>query len=81
MRLFDFVQQHDRVGRALHTLGELTTLFIAHVSWGRTDQLRNRVLFHKLGHIEADQRLVGAEHKLRERAGNFRLAHASRAEE
>src|SRR5579864_7948745 len=81
MRLLDFVEQHDRVGSALHTLGELSALFVAHVSRRRTDQLRDRVLLHELRHIEADQGLFGAEHELRQGARDFSLADAGRSEE
>src|SRR6202795_2014759 len=70
VRLLDFVQQHDRVGRALHTLGQLAALFVAHVSRRRADQLRDRVLLHEFGHVEANQRLLSAEHKLGQGAGN-----------
>src|SRR5689334_21585239 len=68
VRLLDFIEQYDAVRRALHALGELSTLFIAYVSGRRADQLRNRVLLHEFGHIEANQRLLTAEHELRERA-------------
>src|SRR5690348_7279323 len=81
MRFLDFVQQDDRVGRAFHALGQLAALFVAHVSRRRTDQLRDRVLFHELGHIEADQRLLAAEHELRQGASHFGLADAGWAEE
>src|SRR5437660_12038329 len=81
MRLLNFVQQYDRVGGTLNSLGELTTLFVAHVSGRRTDQLRDRVLLHKLGHVEANQRLLAAEHELGESAGDSGFCHASGAEE
>src|SRR5438552_10432563 len=81
VRLLDFVKQHDRVGRALHTLGQLAALFVAHVSRRRADQLRDRVLFHEFGHVEANQRLLSAEHKLGQGAGNFGLADAGGSEE
>src|ERR1035438_8372932 len=81
MRLLDFVEQDDRVGSALHTFGELATLFIAHVSWRRADQLRDRVLLHELGHIEADERFVAAEHEVRQSARDFGFAYASRPQE
>src|SRR5438552_17794973 len=80
MRLLDFVEQHYRVRCALHALGKLSALFVAYVSRRRTDQLRNRVLLHELGHIEADQSLLNAQHELRERPRYFRLADAGRTE-
>src|SRR6185369_7693258 len=81
MRLLHFVQQDDRVRSSLHAFGELPAFFVAHISRRRTDQLRDRMLFHELGHIEADQRLLAAEHELRQGARNFRLADARRSEE
>src|SRR5581483_760345 len=81
VRLLDFVQQDDRIWRALHPLGELSALFVADVSRRRTDQLGDRVLLHELRHIEADQRLFGAEHELRQGARDFGFADAGGAEE
>src|SRR5437016_10604831 len=80
VRFLDFIEQYDGVRRALHTFGELSTLFIANVSGRRADQLRHRVLLHELGHVEADQSLLGAEHELRERARYFGFADAGRTE-
>src|SRR5437660_7461315 len=76
MRLLDFVQQDDRVRSALYAFGELSTLLVANVSRRRTNQLRDRMLFHELGHIEANQSLFRAEHELRQRARDFGLADA-----
>src|SRR5580704_9674080 len=81
MRLFDLVEQHDRVRRTLHPLGELAALLVAHVARRRTDQLRHRVLLHELRHIEADERLLTAEQELRQRARDLSLANARRSEE
>ena len=81
MRLFDFVEQDDRVGRTLDALGELTALLVAHVARRRTDELRDRVLLHELRHIEADQRLLAAEEEAGEGARHLRLADAGRSEE
>jgi hypothetical protein len=39
------------------------------------------VFFHELGHIEADQGFIAAEHKLGQGARNFGFADARRAEE
>ena len=54
MRLLDFVEQDYGIRRALHPFGELATFFVAHVSRRRANQLRDRMLLHELGHIEAD---------------------------
>src|SRR5437660_773812 len=81
VRLFDFVQQDDRIRCALHALSQLAALFVANVSRRRADQLRDRVLLHELGHVEANQRLLAAKHELCQRARDFRFADPSRTEE
>src|SRR5271166_1238601 len=79
--LLDFVEQHHRVGRALDSLGQLAALFVADVSRRRAYQLGDRVLLHELGHVEADERFLAAEHELCQGARHFRLADAGGAEE
>src|SRR6202166_1638348 len=81
MRLLDFIEQDDRVGGTLYTFGELADLFVTDVSRRRTDQLRNRMFLHELGHVEADQSLFGAEHELRQSARDFGFADARGAQE
>src|SRR5437762_1940446 len=81
MRLLDLVEQHHRVRVAFHLLGELAALFVTDVSGRRADQLRDRVLLHVLGHVEADQRMVAAEEEIRERARQLGLADAGGPEE
>src|SRR5438105_14594381 len=76
MRLLDFIQKDNRVGRSLDSLRELAAFFIADISGRRTDQLADRVLLHEFGHIEAYERFIAAEEEVREGAGNFRLAYA-----
>ena len=78
MRLLDFVEQHDGIRCALDAFGKLATFFVANVSRRRADQLRDRVLLHELGHIEADERFLAAEHELRQRARDFGFAYAGR---
>ena len=81
VRLLDLVEQDDRVRVALDLLGELTALFVPDVAGRRADQLRDRVLLHVLGHVEADERVVAAEEEVRQRARQLRLADAGRPEE
>src|ERR1019366_4996081 len=76
MRLLNFVEQHDRVGSAFHTFRQLSALFVAYVSRRRADQLRDGVLLHELRHIEAHERLVAAEHEMRQGARDFSFAYA-----
>src|SRR5579885_1391030 len=81
MRLFDLIQQDDRIRRAANTLRQLAALFVAHVSRRRANELRNGVLLHEFGHVEAHQRLFRAEEEFREAARHFRLADARRSKE
>ena len=81
MRLLDLIEQHDRVRLLAHRLRELAALVEADVARGRTDQTAHAVLLHVLGHIEAQQRVLGVEQKLGERLGKLGLAHARGAQE
>ena len=55
MCLFDLVEQNDRIRLAAHLFGELARLIIADIAGRRTDDAGNAVLFHKFGHIKADE--------------------------
>src|SRR3974390_235191 len=81
MCLLDLVQQNNRIWRATHAFRHLATLFVADVAWRCADEFGDGMLLHELGHIETDERFFGAKEKFRETAGNFRLAHARRAQE
>ena len=81
MGLFDFVEQNDGIRIPLYTLGKLAAFLIADIPWRRSDQLRHRMLFHELGHVEPDQRFFAAEQELGQRPSHFRLSDAGRAEE
>src|SRR5580698_9445135 len=81
MGLLDFVQKNNGVRGALHALGELAALLITDVSGRRTNEFRDRVLFHELGHVEADQRFFAAKQEFGERTGHFGFADAGGAEE
>jgi hypothetical protein len=79
--LLDLVEQDHRVGPAANRLGELAAFLVADVAGGRADQPRDGMLLHVLGHVDADDRLLGVEHELGEGAGELGLADAGRAEE
>ena len=80
MRLFDLVEEDDGVGLAADLLGELTGLVIADVARGRADDAGDRVLFHKLGHVEADERVGRVEEVLRQLLDKLGLADARGAD-
>src|SRR5690606_8393021 len=50
------------------------------VAGRRANQLRDRMLLHVLRHVEADERMVAAEQKVRERTRQLGLADARRPE-
>ena len=81
VRLLDFVEQDDGIRRALDAFGQLAAFLVAHVSRRRTDELGDGVLLHELRHIEADERLVGAEEEVGQGARHLRFADAGGAEE
>src|SRR3954447_1247175 len=79
--LLDLVEQHHRVGPPPHRLGQLAALLVADVAGRRADQPRHRVLLHVLGHVEADDRLLGVEHQLGQALRQLGLADPGGAEE
>src|SRR5271169_1214117 len=81
MRLLDFIQQDDRIGRPADTLRQLPALFVAHIPRRRADELRNGVFLHELRHIEAYQRLLRTEQEFRKPASDFRFADARGTQE
>lgn len=67
VRFFHFIQQDDGIRTTAHRLGQVTALFIADVSRRRTDQTRDGMFLHKLGHIDTHHRVVAIEHKVSQR--------------
>src|SRR5580698_9776898 len=78
MRLFDFVEEHDRVGTPANQFGELSAFFIADIARRRADETRDRMLLHVLRHVNTDHGVLVIEKKFGEGAGKFSLADASR---
>src|SRR5262245_734636 len=81
VRLLDLVEEDHGVGAAAHGFRELAALVVADVTRRGTDQSGHGVLFHVLGHVDADHRLLAVEEELGEGAGELGLPHAGRAEE
>src|SRR5215216_6678013 len=78
--LLDLVEENDRVGTPADLLGELAALVVADVAWRRTDETRDRVALHVLGHIEPDHGVLVAEEVFGERTGELGLADSCRTE-
>ena len=68
MGLFDFVEEHDGVRMPADLLGELAALFVPDVSRRCADHARDGMLFHVLGHVEANERAFVVEKKFGERS-------------
>ena len=66
-------------GLPAHRLGELAGLLVADVAGRGADQPRDGVALLELAHVEADHRVLVAEQRLGERAGELGLADAGRA--
>src|SRR2546429_6709535 len=81
MGLLDFLQQDDGVRRPADALGQLPALFVAHIPRRRADELRHRVFFHELRHIEANQRFLRPKKEFGQAAGDLGLADAGGPEE
>jgi hypothetical protein len=77
VRFFDLVKKHHRIWPATYRLGQLATLLITNVAWGRTNQTRSGKFFHVLRHVDLNQCVRIAEHEFGKRAGEICLANAS----
>ena len=80
MRLFDLVEKDDGVGLAANLFGQLAGFIIADIARGRADDAGDRVLFHKLGHVETDQRIGRVKEVLRQLLDKLGLADARGAD-
>ncbi len=81
VRFLYLVKEDDGVGFAAHGLGELTAVFVGDVSRRRSDEERDRMFLHILGHVEAYHRVLGAEHLFGKALGEVGLTDAGLAEE
>ena len=64
------------IGPTTYGFGEHTALLISDIARRRADEPRDAMLFHKLGHIDADHRIVIVEQERSERLRQFSLADA-----
>ena len=81
MGLFDLVEQHDGVGVTSYPFGQLSALLIAYVSRRCTNESRGVETLRVLTHIDTDQCISTAEHKLCQFLGEIGLTHTRRTEE
>ena len=81
MRLLDLVEEDDAVRVPADPLGQLAAVLVPDVARRRTDQLRDRVLLHVFGHVEAHEGLLALEQELGQPPGDLGLSDARRPEE
>ena len=79
--LFDFVEEHHRIGVTTDTLGKLASLFVAYVSRRRTDESRHAEFFHIFAHVDTYERVGTVEEVFGEFLCKMGLADTGRAEE
>ena len=78
MCLFNLIKQHNAVGAAAHSLGQLAALVVAYIARRRADEPCHGVTLHIFGHIKAQQCLLAAEPALGQCAGQLGLTHTGR---
>ena len=81
VRLFDLVEQHDRVRMATHSLGKLAALVVTHITRRATNELGNLELAAELRHVKADERVLAAKQILGKRLCKLGLTGTRRAQE
>ena len=74
--LLHLVEQDDGIRPTPDRLGETPAFLVAHVAWGRTDQPGDRVLLHKLAHVDANHGVFVVKQHLCECLAQLRLPDA-----
>jgi hypothetical protein len=77
---FDFIKENYAVGATPDGFGQLATLFVTDVAWGRSDEARDGMFFHVFGHIDADDSVFAIEKSRGKGTGEFGFAYAGRSE-
>ena len=75
MGFFHLVQQDHAVGLAPNGLGEVAALVVADIARGRTNHSTDRVLFHELTHVDADQVVFAVKQKSCQSFAQLCFAH------
>ena len=79
MCLLNLIKEQDRVWTTTNSLGELSALIVAHVSWRSTNQLSYSVTLHVLGHVVRKQGVFGAKQELCQGFCKLSLTYAGRS--
>ena len=81
MRLFDLIEQDNRVRFPANRLRQLSTLIVTHISRRRTDQTSRAEFLLILTHIDTGHHILVIEQILGQRLGQLRLTHTGSTEE
>nr|GFD52037.1 hypothetical protein [Tanacetum cinerariifolium] len=79
VRLFHFVQQYDAVRFAPHRFGEHAAFAVPDVARRSAFECRDGMGFLELAHVDGDDVLLAAVHRLGQRQRGLGLAHAGSA--
>ncbi len=80
MGFFDLIEQDHPVWAAAHSLGQLTTFFVANITGRGAEQARDGMLLPVFAHIDAHQGLLIIEHKPGQRLSQLGLTHTRRTD-
>jgi len=64
MCFFDLVEQDNRIRATTNRFCQVTAFLVADIARRGTDESRNRVLLHELGHVETNHRIICIEQKV-----------------
>jgi len=78
---FNFIKEDNTVWATPDCFGQLTALFVSHVSGRCAKQARNRMLLAILAHIQADQSFGITKHELCQRFCQLGFPHTGRTDE
>ena len=81
VRFLDLVKKDDGIGLTPYGLGELSTLFVPHISWRRTDQTRDGVTFLVFRHVDTHHVVLVVEQELGQGFGQLCLTDAGGSHE
>src|SRR5579875_605645 len=75
-----FIEQHNTMRAPPQLACQLTLLVITNVTRRRADHTRDSMLFHVLGHIDANQMLIGTKYFGCQRPRKLRFANPGRTQ-